>query len=99
MPDRIVPARTYVAVCAALLILTAITVGLAHVDLRGLNSVVGLAIAALKAALIAWFFMHLRSSWSMTRVVGVAALLWLGILIVGTLDDILTRGWLAVPGK
>jgi hypothetical protein len=27
------------------------------------------------------------------------ALLWLAILIVGTMDDVLTRGWIAVPGK
>ena len=26
-------------------------------------------------------------------------LLWLGILIVGTTDDLLTRGWLPNPGK
>jgi hypothetical protein len=33
------------------------------------------------------------------RLVAVVALLWLGILIVGTLDDVITRGWLPVPGK
>src|SRR5436190_6015325 len=99
MTDRLVPVRTYGIVCAVLLILTALTVGLARVDLRGLNGIVALVIAAVKAALIAWFFMHLRSSWPMTRVVGVAALLWLGILIVGTMDDIVTRGWLPIPGK
>ena len=43
--------------------------------------------------------MHLRWSQPITRLVGAAALLWLAILMVGTLDDILTRGWLPVPGK
>jgi cytochrome c oxidase subunit 4 len=99
MPDRLVPVRTYVAVCAALLLLTGLTVGLARVDLRGLNSVVALGIAALKAGLIAAFFMHLRWSPPTTRIVVLGALLWLAIMIVGTLDDIVTRGWLPAPGK
>jgi caa(3)-type oxidase subunit IV len=50
MPDRVVPARTYIVVCAGLLLLTALTAGLAHVNLGGLNSPVALAIAAVKAA-------------------------------------------------
>jgi hypothetical protein len=29
----------------------------------------------------------------------VAGLLWLSILLAGTLDDVITRGWLPVPGK
>jgi len=42
--------------------------------------------------------MHLRPISGMTRIVGTAAVLWLGILSVGTTDDVLTRGWLLVPG-
>lgn len=97
--ERVISRATYLLVDAVLLGLTAATIGLAHVDLRGWNTAVALAIAAMKATLIGLFFMHLRASPSLTRLVGLAALLWLGILIVGTMDDILTRGWLAVPGK
>jgi cytochrome c oxidase subunit IV len=92
-------ARAYLLVDLALLVLTAATIGLAHLDLHGFNTAVALAIAGLKAALIALFFMHLRASPPLTRLVGVAALLWLGILMVGTLDELLTRAWLPVPGK
>jgi len=99
MPDKIVATRTYLLVCAALLGLTGATIGLAQLDLRGWNSVLALTIAAAKAVVIGMFFMHLRSTSGMTRLVGVAALLWLGILIVGTMDDLLTRGWLPVPGR
>jgi cytochrome c oxidase subunit 4 len=99
MPDQITPVRTYLVVCASLLVLTTVTVALAHVDLRGLNSAAALGIAGLKAVVIALFFMHLRASPSMTRIVSLAGLLWLAILIVGTLDDIVTRGWLPAPGK
>jgi cytochrome c oxidase subunit IV len=99
MPDRIVASRTYVLVCVALLSLTVATIGLAQLDLRGWNSALALVIAAVKAVLIGLFFMHLRWSSGMSGLVGVAALLWLAILIVGTLDDLLTRGWLPIPGK
>jgi cytochrome c oxidase subunit IV len=99
MPDHVIPVPVYLLVCAVLLVLTAGTIGLAHVNLHGLNAAVALAIAAAKAVLIALFFMHLRWSPAITRVVGLAALLWLAILMVGTLDDVLTRGWLPMPGK
>jgi cytochrome c oxidase subunit 4 len=100
MAERSVLAvRTYVVVCAALVLLTLASVGLARVDLRGWNTFVALAIAVAQAAVNAVFFMHLRWSPPVTRLVAVAALLWLGILMVGTLDDVLTRGWLPVPGK
>jgi cytochrome c oxidase subunit 4 len=82
-----------------LLLLTGATIGLAQVDLRGWNGLLALVIAAAKAVLIGLFFMHLRWSLAITRLAGVAALLWLAILIVGTLDDVLTRGWLPAPGK
>src|SRR5919201_2080558 len=99
MPDEVVAVRTYVLVCATLILLTVLTVVLAQIDLRGWNTAVGLAIAVVQAALSAAFFMHLRWSQPMTRLVALAALLWLGILVVGTMDDVLTRGWLPVPGK
>ena len=77
MPEKIVAPRTYVLVCAMLLGLTLATIGLARLDLHGWNNVLALTIAAAKAVLIGVFFMHLRSTSGMTRLVGVAALLWL----------------------
>jgi cytochrome c oxidase subunit 4 len=99
MPDRVVAIRRYLVVCVALLALTGLTIGLAHLNLGGWNSAVAMAIAIIKAVLIALFFMHLRGSPAVTRLVALAALLWLGILLVGTMDDLLTRGWLPIPGK
>ena len=97
--EKIVPVRTYVLVCVALVALTVATIVLAQIDLRGWNTVLELAIAAGQAVLSALFFMHLRWGRPMARLVAVVGLLWLGILIVGTMDDALTRGWLPVPGK
>jgi len=91
--------RTYVLVGAGLIALTVLNIGLALVDLRGWNSLIALLIASVQAILGGVYFMHVRWSPPMTRLVGLAALLWLGILIVGIMDDVLTRGWLPVPGK
>jgi cytochrome c oxidase subunit 4 len=88
-----------IVVGVALLGLTVSTLLLARVNLGGWNLVVALGIAGAKALLIALFFMHLRFSAGLTRLVLVGGLLWLGILLVGTADDYLTRHWAAIPGK
>jgi caa(3)-type oxidase subunit IV len=99
MSSRIIPVRAYVIVWVALLGLTALTIGLAFVPLGVWNAPIALGIAATKVLLVVWFFMHLRTSASATRLAALAALLWLSILLFGTLDDVMTRGWLPVPGK
>jgi len=97
--ERIVEATTCVAACAILVGLTLVNIVLALVDLRGWNTVVGLLIAAAQAVVSAMFLMHLRWSRPVVRLVGIIGLLWLAILIVGTMDDVVTRGWLPTPGK
>jgi len=82
-----------------LLVLTGGSVAVAHVDLRGWNSLIALLIAAIQAVLIGQYLMHLRWSPPVIHLVALAGIVWLAILLVGTLDDILTRGWLPVPGK
>jgi caa(3)-type oxidase subunit IV len=93
------PVRTYLLATGALVLLTVLSVGLSLIDLHGWNSFVALLIAAVMGVINALVFMRLRSDQPTVRLVGVAALLWLSILIVGTLDDVLTRGWLPTPGK
>ena len=84
---------------AVLVVLALVTVGLAPVDLHGWNSAVALGIAGIKALLIALYFMELRLAGPLPRLVGGASVVWLGFLMVGTLDDLLTRGWLPAAGK
>ena len=43
--------------------------------------------------LVALFFMHVRHSTKLTRLVVAGGLLWLAILLVLTLADVMTRGW------
>jgi cytochrome c oxidase subunit IV len=90
---------TYVVTTVVLLVLTALNIALAQVRLGGFNNVIALGIASVEAVIMALVFMRLRRSPAMTRLVAIAGLFWLGILMSGTLDDVLTRNWLPIPGK
>jgi cytochrome c oxidase subunit IV len=92
---HVTPPPTYYAVYAALIALTLLTVGVSFFDLGAYNLAVGLGIGAIKATLVALFFMHLLHSTRLTWVVIGASLFWLGILMVLTLSDYLTRRWLS----
>ncbi len=94
--QHVVAPKVYVLVFAALIALTLTTVGAATVDLGPLNTVVALAIAALKASLVILFFMHVRYSKPLIGLVIFASLLWLAILIVLTLSDFMSRTWTPV---
>jgi caa(3)-type oxidase subunit IV len=96
--SKAVGVRAYIVTAVALLALTGLTIGLAFVPLGPWQVAVALGIAATKALLIAVVFMHLRSGTATTRLTAIAGLFWLAILLAGTLDDVVTRGWLAVPG-
>ena len=99
MSEHVDSVKTYVLVFAALIVLTVATTAVAFVDLGPFSVVVALAIACCKMLLVALFFMHVRHSSKLTRLVLCAALLWLGILILVTLTDFSTRGVLGVPGR
>ena len=89
---HVVPLRVYLAVFGALLVLTALTVWVAEIDLGPLNTVVALSIATLKAVLVVLWFMHVRYSSRLTWVFVAAGFLWLALLIGGTLGDYFSRG-------
>jgi cytochrome c oxidase subunit IV len=90
---------TLVVVSVILLGLTLATVLLARVSLGLWSLPIAFGIAAAKASLIAYFFMHVRCSPPVNRLVIAVALFWFGILLVGTGDDYLTRHWLPIAGK
>lgn len=98
MTEHITPVRTYVLVAVALVALTLATVGVSYLPLGALHGPAALIFATVKAFLVIFYFMHARRSGPLTRIVIVVSLFWLGVLIVGTLDDYLTRSWLATPG-
>jgi cytochrome c oxidase subunit 4 len=90
---------TYVKVLVALLVATAATTAVSRVDLGPFSTVVALGIACGKMLLVALFFMHIRYSTKLTRLVVTGGLLWLAILLLLTMTDFATRGILGVPGK
>ena len=98
MSAHIVPVKTYVAIFIALLVLTALTTAVAFVDLGPFNTVVALTIAVIKMLLVILFFMHVKYSSGLTKIVIVAGFFFLAILVSLTLADELTRNWTPNPG-
>ena len=88
----------YYAIFGALMVLTAITVTVAFINLGPLNFPVALAIAILKATLVVLFFMHVKYSSRLTKMVVGMAVFFLRILVLLTMSDYLSRGWFVSPG-
>ena len=87
----------------ALLVLLAITVGLYYIDLEkvthllGLNLVVALVVAVVKAALVVWFFMNVKNSTRLVWLWAGLGFIWL-LLMAGVFMDYQSRAWLDAPG-
>lgn len=90
---HVVPVKIYYAIFAILMVLTAVTVGVAYIDLGAMNAVVALAIAGFKATIVVLYFMHVKYSTRLIKLTVVAGLYWMGILFVLTFGDYLTRAW------
>jgi cytochrome c oxidase subunit 4 len=96
---HVVPISTYVLVFLALMVGTALTTGVAYIDLGRWNTVAALTIAVVKMLLVVLFFMHVKYATGLTRIVILAGFFWLGIMITLTCSDELTRNshWQIVP--
>ncbi|HVA94021.1 MAG TPA: cytochrome C oxidase subunit IV family protein [Candidatus Dormibacteraeota bacterium] len=97
MAHHVVPQKTYVMVFLSLLVLTALTTGVAFIDLGPFNTVAALAIAFCKMSLVVYFFMHLRQSKGLVRIVALAGFFWFALLMGLTLNDYHTRNWTPTP--
>lgn len=97
MSQQVVPQKTYLFVFLSLIVLTVLTTGVAFVDLGPYNTVVALAIAFCKMALVVLFFMNVRHSSGLIRIALVAGIFWLGLLITLTMSDYRTRLWTPAP--
>lgn len=73
---HVLPPRVLVGTAAALVLLTAVTVAVARVDLGAANVAVALGVATVKATLVALWFMHLRYEHRFHLVVLVGAALF-----------------------
>ena len=81
----------YYVVFAALLVLLAVTVGIAQLELGPLNFLAAALVASIKAVLIMLFFMHVRYSPPLIWLVAFAGFAWLAILFAFTMADYYTR--------
>jgi len=90
---HVVPIGVYVAVFLSLMVLTALTTGVAYIDLGAFNTVAALTIAVVKMLLVVLFFMHVKYAHGLTKIVIICGFFWLGIMITLSLSDELTRGW------
>jgi cytochrome c oxidase subunit 4 len=77
----------YLAVFAALLVLTGATVAVSYV----MNVAVALLIASLKASLVALFFMHLKFENKLVWAFALVPIFFLVLIVGGTISDTLYR--------
>lgn len=89
---------TYFWVFGILILLTGLTVAASYLPLgnapASVHTLIAMAIAAAKAALVLLFFMHLWHSPRLTWLVAFGSLLWLAIMMVLTWADYWSRGWI-----
>jgi cytochrome c oxidase subunit IV len=96
---HIASVKSYVGIFATLMVLTTITVLVAYVNLGQLNKVVALGIASVKATLVILYFMHVKYSSRLTKLVVMAGFFFLFILLGLTMTDYVSREWTPVPPR
>ena len=88
---HITPMWVYFGVLGALLILTVVTVAVAQVDLGPLNLPVAMAVATVKAGLVALIFMHLVFDHKFYIYLLLASLVFLAVFVIFCLFDLTRR--------
>jgi cytochrome c oxidase subunit 4 len=87
MSDHVSPISLYITIFGMLMLLTAVTVGAAFVDLGQFNFAVAMLIAGFKASLVVWYFMHVKYQSSLTKLTVSTGLFFLAILLGMMLID------------
>ena len=95
--EKPVEARTYFWTWAALIVLTATTFGLSHIELGPASTGIGLIIAVGKALLIALVFMNLLRSDFTHRFILAGAVMTMLLLVLVVTMDVTTRSPLTRP--
>lgn len=93
MAQPVVSKRTYFFTFFGLIGLTLLTTLLGFIDMGVFSTVVALLLAAVKASLIAAFFMHALYENKLVRVVMAGGAIWFLILITITISDYISRTW------
>ncbi len=85
--------KTFLLIWVALLFCTWLTWFVATINLGAWSPVVALVIATFKALLVILFFMEMKYQSKMTMTVAIAAFFFLGIMLVLTMADYISRIW------
>jgi caa(3)-type oxidase subunit IV len=87
-------AKLYYMIFTTLVVLTAITVGVAfiHISHEWLKVLIALAIASVKAACVAWIFMHLKWEGKLVYIAIIVPLILCVILVSALIPDIVMPG-------
>jgi cytochrome c oxidase subunit IV len=89
-PAHVVEVRVLVSVFGAMMALTAVTVAVSYFDFGAMNLVVALSVAAVKAALVALWFMHLRYDSPVYAFIFLVGVAFLGLFLVIAMLDAVT---------
>ena len=97
MSGHVSPKSMYYGIFGALMVLTGLTVAAAFVNLGAFNFPVAISIAITKATLVILFFMHVKYSSRLTKMIVAMSFFFLFIMFGLTMTDYLSRGWYASP--
>ncbi|HXG88488.1 MAG TPA: cytochrome C oxidase subunit IV family protein [Vicinamibacterales bacterium] len=97
MFGHVSPLKVYIGIFAALMVLTVVTILVAYVDLGEMNKVVAMGIASFKATLVVLYFMHVKYSSRLTKLIVVSGFFFLAILLTLTMADYGSRQWVNPP--
>jgi|SRR5688572_28508124 len=89
---HVAPKTLYYTIFGTLMVLTIVTVEVATHNFGVLNFPVAIGIAITKATLVILFFMHAKYSSALTKLFVGTAFFFLGIMLVLTMSDYLSRG-------
>jgi cytochrome c oxidase subunit IV len=95
--SHISPKSVYFTIFGSLMVLTALTVWVAFLQLGSLNFPVAITIALVKATLVVLFFMHVKYSSKLTKLLVASTFFFLAALFGLTMTDYLSRSWTASP--
>jgi len=85
------PMSVYYSVYGILMVLLVLTVVVAYFHLGALALPIAMAIAITKAALVVWYFMHMKYTGKLMWIYSTVGMLWLIILICSILIDAYAR--------
>lgn len=95
--SHIAPKSMYFTIFGALMVLTALTVGVTYIDLGAFNLTVAMAVAVTKALLVIMYFMHVKYSPKLIKVTAGIGFFFLIIMVMFTMSDYLSRDHHGLP--